>query len=77
VVTCGATDYARATMVARRPADLAAALSADPWPVAPATARAFFTWFLRDGCLEPAQPDFAARAWARLRHACPALPELS
>lgn len=76
VVTCGATDYARATVVARSPADLAAALATEPWPVAPATARAFFTWFLRDGCLEPAHPDFAPRAWARLRRSCPALPGL-
>jgi hypothetical protein len=77
VVTCGATDYARATVVARTPADLAAALESDASPVTPAVQRAFFTWFLRDGCLEPARPDFAARAWARLRAACPALPDLS
>jgi hypothetical protein len=76
VVTCGKTDYARATVVARTPSDLAAVLRRDDWPVTPETARAFFTWFLRDGCLEPAQPDFVARAWARLRGACPALPEL-
>jgi hypothetical protein len=77
VVTCGATDYARATVVAQNAGALAAAVVADPWPVPPAVQRAFFTWFLRDGCLEPAQPDFAARAWSRLRQACPALPELS
>jgi hypothetical protein len=77
VVTCGATDFARATVVARSEGALAAALRRDGWPVTPAEQRAFFTWFLRDGCLEPAQPDFAPRAWARLRVACPALPELS
>ncbi len=74
VVTCGATDYGRATLVARTPDALAAALARPDWPVPPATARAFFTWFLRDGCLEPAKADFARRAWDRLRAAAPLLP---
>lgn len=64
VITCAVSDYAAATVVARRPADLAQALRDAPARLAAFPYDAFLYWFLRQTQFEPAAPDFAARVWA-------------
>lgn len=64
VITCARAAYHHATCVAKTPDALTAALADAPARMADFPFDKYLTWFLADACLEPAKPDFDARAWA-------------
>jgi hypothetical protein len=65
VVTCAASDFHHATLVARNPAQLKRALAAAPAHAAGFDFAGYLDWFLRGHLLESAAPEFPERAWAR------------
>lgn len=69
VITCAPCDFHHATVQAQSAPELSAAIAAAPARMAGFDYPAYLTWFLRDHCLEPQAPDFAARAWARIQSA--------
>lgn len=64
VITCARAAYHHATCVAKTPHSLTIALADAPARMAGFPFDKYLTWFLADACLEPAKPDFDARAWA-------------
>lgn len=66
VITCARADYHHATVQAHDAAELAKAIIAAPARMAKFGYDRFLFWFLGQNLLEPAKPDFAERARARL-----------
>ena len=67
VITCAKSDYWHATLTPKTETDLADALRFGPEAMADFPFEKYLYWFLHLNCLEPAKPDFAKRAWARVR----------
>lgn len=67
VITCAKSDYWHATLTPRNLTDLRAAVEFGPETMANFDYEGYFQWFLERQCLEPAKPDFEARAWARVK----------
>ncbi len=67
VITCARSDFWHATLTPRTQRDLKEALRYGAEAMAGFEYERFFYWFLNQRCLEPQKPDFASRAWARIR----------
>ena len=67
VITCARSDFWHATLTPRTVRDLRDALRFGAEAMAGFEYEKFFYWFLNRRCLEPQKPDFASRAWARIR----------
>lgn len=72
VVTCAPCAFHHATVVARTPEALEAAVKDAKARMAGFDYAAYFYWFLAENCLEPAKPGFADRAWRLLQQHCAA-----
>ena len=66
VITCADCDYHHATVIAKRPALLVQALHSAPLSQAGFDYEKYLYWFLAQNLLEPAKPEFADLAWARI-----------
>ncbi len=69
VITCAVCDYHHATLVAKRPALLVQALHSAALSQAGFDYEKYLYWFLAQNLLEPAKPEFADLAWARIKAA--------
>ena len=69
VITCAVCDYHHATIMAKHPAQLTQALHSAPLAQAGFEYEKYLFWFLAQNLLEPAKPEFADLAWARIRAA--------
>ncbi len=67
VVTCGKSDFWHATLTPKTEDDLRDALLQGRETMATFPFEKYLYWHLDRMCLEPEKPDFAARAWARIR----------
>lgn len=67
VITCGKSDYWHATLTPKSENDLRDALLYGPEEMRDFPFEKYLYWFLDRNCLEPARPEFAKRAWARIR----------
>lgn len=66
VISCAQCDYHAATLVAKHPAQLVQALQDAPQALAGFAYQRYLYWFLAQHLLEPAKPEFADLAWARI-----------
>lgn len=66
VITCAICDYHHATLVAKHPAQLTQVLHSAPRAQAGFDYEKYLFWFLAQNLLEPAKPEFADLAWARI-----------
>lgn len=69
VITCAVCDYHHATVVAKRPKLLVRALQTASLSQAEFDYEKYLYWFLAQNLLEPAKPEFADLAWARVKAA--------
>lgn len=67
VVTCARSDFWHATLSPRTQRDLKDALRFGRETMAGFAFEKYLYWFLGRKCLEPQKPEFASRAWARIR----------
>ena len=67
VITCARSDFWHATLTPRNIADLREALRHGAQAMGGFDYEKFLYWFLGRKCLEPQKPEFASRAWARIR----------
>ncbi|OYU41003.1 MAG: hypothetical protein CFE33_02705 [Pseudorhodobacter sp. PARRP1] len=69
VITCAVCDYHHATVVAKRPSLLVQVLHTARPSQAEFDYEKYLYWFLSQNLLEPAKPEFADLAWARIASA--------
>ena len=69
IITCAASDYHHASLVATNPETLITAIRDAEDFAKTFDYEKYFYWFLHDNMVEIQKPDFAKRAWARLLEA--------